>query len=1220
MDINNIMDLDIFEEKSHGKLLFEFRYVIGENDGHLYKIVYNLNKDNITSNNMRSDDKSMKDLKSNIKSKGTNYTSRGNIVKAIVDMSTNKRVNQVNAFPPIHNIGGSISPTTIDGYMKIMRIFIDDRNELSKIQKELEEECPTGIVPNPGFKHAIKESKKRGQNPILYKVGEIDDTDTYKTVKPRSVLKMLNLESNFKEEDNINMDYMESVMGKVKDGYMCELPEDLQKKIMEVNKIINAEVNDLIKDDKYQDLHNSRWAMSCLDDFCTKPSPKDGIGSFRLYQKKKTYECMIQVTGHFKNYQYGWIEDLLNSFIRDLFQRVKPIIRKKFDMTLKSEGEHGNPEEGFDLYPNKKEAEALWNKFEDKKIKALKESTNFMDEEIESFEEKSHSKLKYDFRKAIDAKTGHSVKIVYDINTLFDLTNGTKERKKYGDTDHVSKDQKVLAIIDEVTGEKLNEVETKSVLFFNNGQNGETIKVGMYDPNPRYKSTYWPKNSEPTVANTTEGIAIREKNRHMRGSTVRNINYDFNVAPAFMRLLKKGEVPSKEEVEKYINGLQISINHIKKELRWLDPDDEKDEKEIKELNGKIKKYENQISFIQNKYLESKVLTEGFFDSLTKKNQLIEFQKLPEGLRNLVKDTRVDLLNVVYDYIESNNLDVQPNCNIRFYMDQEDSSQNTISISTIIDFIFGRNNVEDFGLDYDPQSFITIIEDGLLHTIITPPLSFLGWDMNRINPEIISLVNKILMSSVNKISSNFSKSNPGKSLVTFFDDNSQNKGNIYIAILYDEKYSTKLANYVTDPKNYPLTEATEQDEENGEVENYNTEMTEKEAKKTLRSLCNTIISNNEEGEAGKGKNKVSQYTANIFANIITKNLLPKWAPSFKKFSITLDSYQSFYTVEFKTPSMSQDFISRYVDGKEPLNAFLHRIPEIKLRMSPRVFHTMKNPDDAFNFFKAAIQYYDHNVERYSKNLMGEVFKLNHNMKHLIGTTKLSAIVTIPLKLLFVFEDVHMDDKNTFKISSEDISTISKFVKNIYTSYAAPEKEKKKIIDDMKNIVKELREKCEADDDFANFSCIIEGVESFLSGKYDSEMGIIDKKWISENVDIESMKAADHQTSVLYERFGVKKLKKIPSDLIAYITIEAESIKDANDKMMIASYCCSKIEIVEWYIELLEVGSKKYVVPHTKPYLENIRTQLLQCYKKIMNTPIPKQDRAIISVGYPQGYEG
>ena len=34
---------------------------------------------------------------------------------------------------------------------------------------------------------------------------------------------------------------------------------------------------------------------------------------------------------------------------------------------------------------------------------------------------------------------------------------------------------------------------------------------------------------------------------------------------------------------------------------------------------------------------------------------------------------------------------------------------------------------------------------------------------------------------------------------------------------------------------------------------------------------------------------------------------------------------------------------------------------------------------------------------------------------------------------------------------------------------------------------------------------------------------------------------------------KKLKKIPYDLVSYIQIETEAIEDANDKMMISSYC-------------------------------------------------------------------
>lgn len=102
---------------------------------------------------------------------------------------------------------------------------------------------------------------------------------------------------------------------------------------------------------------------------------------------------------------------------------------------------------------------------------------------------------------------------------------------------------------------------------------------------------------------------------------------------------------------------------------------------------------------------------------------------------------------------------------------------------------------------------------------------------------------------------------------------------------------------------------------------------------------------------------------------------------------------------------------------------------------------------------------------------------------------------------------------------------------------------------------------------------------------------------------------------------KKLKKIPSDLVSYIQIETESIRDTNDKMMIASYCCGKIELVEWYIELLKVGSEKYIVPHTLPQLENIRSQLKACHEQIMRVKVARpSERSTIDIKYPRGYEG
>lgn len=91
---------------------------------------------------------------------------------------------------------------------------------------------------------------------------------------------------------------------------------------------------------------------------------------------------------------------------------------------------------------------------------------------------------------------------------------------------------------------------------------------------------------------------------------------------------------------------------------------------------------------------------------------------------------------------------------------------------------------------------------------------------------------------------------------------------------------------------------------------------------------------------------------------------------------------------------------------------------------------------------------------------------------------------------------------------------------------------------------------------------------------------------------------------------KKLKKIPCDLVSYIQIETEAIEDANDKMMISSYCLHKLEIVNWYLQLLEEGSKKYIVPQSKEHLEMVRDQLMACHREIMRVKINKPGKRSI----------
>lgn len=93
------------------------------------------------------------------------------------------------------------------------------------------------------------------------------------------------------------------------------------------------------------------------------------------------------------------------------------------------------------------------------------------------------------------------------------------------------------------------------------------------------------------------------------------------------------------------------------------------------------------------------------------------------------------------------------------------------------------------------------------------------------------------------------------------------------------------------------------------------------------------------------------------------------------------------------------------------------------------------------------------------------------------------------------------------------------------------------------------------------------------------------------------------------------------MVSYIQIETEAIKDANDKMMISSYCLGKLQTVDWYIELLRVGSEKYIVPHSMAELKGIQSQLRACHARIMAVKVTNpNDRPLLDIKYPKGYEG
>ena len=989
----------------------------------------------------------------------------------------------------------------------------------------------------------------------------------------------------------------------VRDGYFGDLSPDLQRKLMEVHKIIVDNCNATFKEKNYSSINTTPWAKQMLSEFVTAPKDKFHVGSVRVYKSGKRYRCMIQITGHCNNNRNSIDEELFHDFIRNVHQDIRALIKRKYNFHLTCESEHGEHFEGFDVWLSKKDAEEVWNAFADMKTKKLKD-----------YEEAVIDK-EYLFADILEMPK----LLVEDAFDYIKLANPTLEaadcsleifrnRDQYSGRIYVDKGPEAITEVADTY--ELNHpciyVESPTSLVLDPSFAEKLfLELEKYDDSTHYS---W---------NTLEDTDNIEEASHS------GLNYDFRIGFDY-------NTGHQIKIVYDLDGAEIT--NVGKFYSDRHAGDKTSEQANKDYLQHVKQ---NIKYKGNTDHESKgqkVL--AIVDVVTNKrlNEVNLINPLTGGLDPYALAQDEDKLNYVKDI-----------------MSKRGKSPIHLVVGEIDDTPSYKSTFWAPGLKGDHSRWQHIQNLENLADVRgwkgKNVFSVRGYDKPVFNKLVMKNPNKkqaeaelearkdyagLQLSNLEKNSKDFEKDPRYQRLKHDYDQIQQDLKTVregeYSPRIMD-KYHSKQISF-----DNPVKECWLSDDQlinffsyyenmmmlDDDVDDYINEaadsevLTVTEAKRTLAVLSQSIIN-----DCKNDRYKVTQYTADIYANVITKNLLPKWAPEYNKFHIILDSYQSFNTLEFKTPAMTQDFISRFIDGRETINGFLHRSPEIKIKMSPRIFHTMKDKDDAFLFFKSAILYYENSVERYAERVLREVHKMNAEMKHLAKTTKLSGLVSMPLQMLFTFENVDMTDRTTFTINQDDILAVNTFIKGIYSNYAAPEKEKKEILDGLKKVIDSFNEAYNDD----QFRYLLTEVGRFYEGVYDDSIERFKDRFISENVDVSWNHHIDPQIRALQEKTKVKKLKKIPADLVAYITIEAECIKDANDKMMIASYCISKIEIVEWYIELLEVGSNKYIVPHTLPYLQNLRTQLLACYKKIMDVKIINpNERPIIDIKYPKGFEG
>ena len=165
-----------------------------------------------------------------------------------------------------------------------------------------------------------------------------------------------------------------------KDIKLSQIPQEIREKIMKAHKVVCDTVEAQFSDNK--SLKDDTEINNFKSDFCK--SIEDSERTVRVYKLEgNKYDCMIQLMNHVST------ENLKNAnkihdFAKKVFNEVKKIVDKKFNMRLDNENSESKEKfEGFDIYPDAKDSKQIWETAENLKDAVTSEGDSESDNEHE---------------------------------------------------------------------------------------------------------------------------------------------------------------------------------------------------------------------------------------------------------------------------------------------------------------------------------------------------------------------------------------------------------------------------------------------------------------------------------------------------------------------------------------------------------------------------------------------------------------------------------------------------------------------------------------------------------------------------------------------------------------------------------------------------------------------------------------------------------------------
>lgn len=193
--------------------------------------------------------------------------------------------------------------------------------------------------------------------------------------------------------------------------------------------------------------------------------------------------------------------------------------------------------------------------------------------------------------------------------------------------------------------------------------------------------------------------------------------------------------------------------------------------------------------------------------------------------------------------------------------------------------------------------------------------------------------------------------------------------------------------------------------------------------------------------------------------------------------------------------------------------------------------------------------------------------------------------------------------------ENMKTVMKFSNDVVEQFQLRHN---KLV---KNNLLTLKKECTS----PYISNIITEFTDILFKEYENTSVTLEKKMevLYNNID----KIIDEGYMTEFFLFKKKTLKPIDDKDIDYIYLKIDAIENINDKLVLISYIHSKIDLVDYYLQILKNNkmSNKYNIYQTIPELLDIKKKLLSLRDKVLTKKIEQKNNNIL-VAWPAGYEG